>query len=129
MQIHTCSSISGKMKERDHLLAKGGIWLAGNEEILLSISRHKRGWMMMVEYVLRSREGGCLQGEGKACPQGRFSAFFVKAQEIDDEKRRGLFLWQKYCNFIRKQSSTKNSSVLCRTRKERQIHLNGKDES
>ena len=94
------------MKERDHLLAKGGIWLAGsNEEILLSISRHKRGWMMMVEY-----EGGCLQGEGKACPQGRFSAFFVKAQEIDDEKRRGLFLWQKYCNFIRKQSSTKNSS-------------------
>ena len=79
--------------------------------------------------VLRSGEGGCLQGEGKACPQGRFSAFFVKAQEIDDEKRRGLFLWQKYCNFIRKQSSTKNSSVLCRTRKERQIHLNGKDES
>ena len=40
------------MKERDHLLAKGGIWLAGNEEILLSISRHKRGWMMMVEYYV-----------------------------------------------------------------------------
>ena len=74
------------MKERDHLLAKGGI-LAGRQRRNPPFYQQTQKGMDDDGRVLRSGEGGCLQGEGKACPQGRFSAFFVKAQEIDDEKR------------------------------------------
>ena len=83
------------MKERDHLLAKGGI-LAGRQRRNPPFYQQTQKGMDDDGRVLRSGEGGCLQGEGKACPQGRFSAFFVKARSPNRQQDTVL---QKYCNF------------------------------